>query len=40
MFIDALKNIWEASGINSMTWQQGVMLLVAGVLIYMAIGKK
>ena len=40
MFIDALKNIWEASGIISMTWQQGVMLLVAGVLIYMAIGKK
>ena len=40
MFIDALKNIWESSGIYSITWQQGVMLLVAGVLIYMAIGKK
>jgi len=40
VFIDALKNIWESSGIYSITWQQGVMLLVAGVLIYMAIGKK
>ena len=40
MFIDALKNIWESSGIYSITWQQGVMLLVAGLLIYMAIGKK
>ena len=40
MFIDALKNIWESSGIYSITWQQGVMMLVAGILIYMAIGKK
>ena len=40
MFIDALKNIWESSGIYSITWQQGVMLVIAGVLIYMAIGKK
>ncbi len=40
MFIDALKNIWESSGIYAITWQQGVMLLIAGVLIYMAIGRK
>ena len=40
MFIDALKNIWETSGIYAITWQQGVMILIAGVLIYMAIGKK
>lgn len=40
MFIDALKNIWDASGIVAMTWQQGVMILIAGILIYMAIGKK
>ncbi len=40
MFIDALKNIWESSGIYAITWQQGVMLVIAGVLIYMAIGKK
>ncbi len=40
MFIDALKNIWESSGLYSITWQQGVMLVIAGVLIYMAIGKK
>ena len=40
MFIDALKNIWESSGIYAITWQQGVMLVIAAVLIYMAIGKK
>ncbi len=40
MFIDALKNIWETSGLYAITWQQGVMMLVAAVLIYMAIGKK
>ena len=40
MFIDALKNIWESSGIYAITWQQAVMIVVAGVLIYMAIGKK
>jgi len=40
VFIDALKNIWETSGLYAITWQQGVMMLVAAVLIYMAIGKK
>ena len=40
MFIDALKNIWESSGIYAITWQQAVMIVIAGVLIYMAIGKK
>jgi oxaloacetate decarboxylase beta subunit len=40
VFIDALKNIWESSGIYAITWQQAVMIVVAGVLIYMAIGKK
>lgn len=40
MFIDALKNIWDASGIVAMTWQQGVMIVIAGILIYMAIGRK
>ncbi len=40
MFIDALKKLWESSGIAGMAWQNGVMILVAFVLIYMAIGKK
>jgi len=40
VFIDALKNIWESSGIYAITWQQAVMIVIAGVLIYMAIGKK
>ena len=40
MFIDALRKLWESSGIAGMAWQNGVMILVAFVLIYMAIGKK
>lgn len=40
MIIDALKNLWEMSGIANVTWQNGVMLLIAFILIYMAIGKK
>ena len=40
MFIDALKNLWEMSGVANMAWQNGVMILIAFVLIYMAIGKK
>jgi len=40
VFIDALKNLWEGSGLAGMTWQNGVMILLAFVLIYMAIGKK
>ena len=40
MYIDAIVKIWESSGFASITWQQGVMLLVAGVLAFMAIRKK
>ncbi len=39
-FVDTLAKIWETSGFANITWQQGIMLLVACVLIYLAIVKK
>ncbi len=38
--IEVLKNLWETSGIASMTWQQGVMILVSFILFYLAIKKQ
>ncbi len=40
MYIEAIKNIWESSGFAALTIQQGIMILVAGVLLYFAIVKK
>lgn len=40
MFIDTMQKIWEASGFAALTWQHGVMIAVACVLIYLAIVKK
>lgn len=40
MFIDSLIKLWEDSGFAALTWQSAVMILVAFVLIYLAIGKK
>jgi oxaloacetate decarboxylase beta subunit len=40
MFVDAIQKIGEASGFASLTWQHGVMIVVACVLIYLAIVKK
>ncbi|MBQ7101301.1 MAG: sodium ion-translocating decarboxylase subunit beta [Clostridia bacterium] len=39
-FLGVLQGIWESSGLAVMTWQQGVMLLVSFVLLFMAIVKK
>lgn len=39
-FIDTLEKIWSESGFATITWQQGVMVLVACILIYLAIVKK
>lgn len=39
-FIETITKIWNDSGFSAMTWQQGVMILVACVLIYLAIVKK
>ncbi len=40
MFVHALQKIWADSGFAALTWQHAVMILIAGVLIYLAIGKK
>lgn len=40
MYIEAIKNIWESSGFAALTIQQGIMIFVAGVLLYFAIVKK
>ena len=39
-FTETLAKIWADSGFSSLTWQQGVMIAVACVLIYLAIVKK
>ncbi len=39
-FTDTLKTIWEDSGFSQMTLLQGVMIVIALVLIYLAIVKK
>ena len=40
MFLEALKKIWADSGFSALTWQHGLMILIACVLIYLAIGRK
>ena len=38
--LEVLKNLWETSGIATMSWQQGVMILVSFILFYLAIKKQ
>ena len=38
--IEVFKNLWETSGIATMSWQQGVMILVSFILFYLAIKKQ
>ncbi len=38
--LGVLTNLWETSGIAMMTWQQGVMILISLVLLYLGIVKK
>jgi carboxybiotin decarboxylase len=40
MLIDALFRLWDQSGFTNLTWQGGVMLFIACILIYLAIAKK
>ncbi len=40
MFVDSLVSIWKESGFANLTWQHFVMLGVACLLIYLAIGKE
>lgn len=37
--IEALQGLWLASGFVNLTWQQGVMLIISCVLMYLAIVK-
>ena len=38
--LDVLIDLWKGSGFATMTWQQGAMIIVSFVLLYMAIHKK
>ncbi len=38
--LDTLLNLWNNSGFSTMEWQQGVMIVVSFVLLYLAIAKK
>ena len=38
--VDSLYNLWMQSGFAAMTWQQGVMLLIALLLLYLGIFRK
>ena len=38
--LEVIKNLWETSGIATMSWQQGVMILVSFILFYLAIKKQ
>jgi oxaloacetate decarboxylase beta subunit len=40
MFLDSLVKLWKDSGFAAMGWQSIVMLILACILIYLAIGKK
>ncbi len=40
MFLEALQKIWADSGFSALTWQHGLMILIACVLIYLAVGRK
>ncbi len=40
MFVDAIKTIFIDSGFAALTWQQGLMIGVACVLVYLAIVKQ
>lgn len=40
VFVETIQGIINSSGFTAMTWQQGVMILVSFVLLYLAIAKK
>ena len=40
MFLEALKKLWMDSGYMALSWQSLTMILISGVLIYLAIAKK
>ncbi len=40
MFAHALETIWTGSGFAALTWGHALMIVIACVLVYLAIGKK
>ncbi len=40
MFITTLQEIWASSGFAALGWRELIMIVVAGILIYLAIGRK
>lgn len=40
MIIDSIQNILSSSGFAALTWQQGLMIIVSCLLVYLAIVKK
>lgn len=38
--MDALLKLWQSVGIANMDWGQGLMMMIGGVLIYLAIARK
>jgi len=40
LVLEVVKGIWESSGFASLTWQNGVMILVSFVFLFLAIKKK
>ena len=39
-FVEAVQGIWNTSGLVSMDWRNFVMIAIACVLIYLAIGRQ
>ncbi len=37
---EMLKNLWESTGLYASSWQNYVMIVIACILLYLAIGKK
>lgn len=40
MFVDSILKLWNNSGFVALTWQSLIMIILSGILIYLAIGKK
>ena len=40
VFLETIQGIFASSGVMQFTWQQGVMILISFVLLYLAIAKK
>jgi len=40
MFIEALQKLWGMSGFTALTWQHGLMLIIACIFVYLAVVRK